>query len=59
MDFIENTFNSENELTLEEGKKMVDEFAVITASYNSLVDVYEYNKPKFTERHFKIIKNMS
>jgi len=55
MDFIENTFNSENELTLEEGKKMVDEFAVITASYNSLVDVYEFNKPKFTERHFKII----
>jgi hypothetical protein len=59
MEFIENTFYSEEELTQEMAYKMAEEFAIITQSYNELVKVYEIHKSKFTERHFRVVKSMS
>jgi len=59
MEFIENTFISENELDLETANKMVEELAIITNSYNSLTDKYDSINGKFSERKLKIIKAMA
>jgi hypothetical protein len=59
MEFIENTFYSENELEFESAKKMVDEIAVITQSYNSFAETYDAIKPNLTERRTRLMKHMA
>jgi len=59
MEFIENTFNSENELDLETANKLVDEITVITKSYDSLTEFYDISKDSLTDRKVKLVKAMS
>ena len=59
MEFIENTFNSENELDFETGNKMVDEMAVITTSYDKLTEAYELSKTQVSDRKLRTIKTMA
>jgi hypothetical protein len=59
MEFIENSFISENELDLETANKLVDEIAVISKSCDSLTNAYDSIKHQMPERRIKIIKNMS
>lgn len=59
MEFIENTFNSENELDLETANKMIDEIVIIGKSYNSLTEAYDSLKDNLTSRKSNIMKNMA
>jgi len=59
MDFIENTFQSPKDLDMDTAKKLVDDIAIITKSYDALANVYDLSKDRLTERKLRIIKNMS
>jgi len=56
MEFIENTFKSENELDFETANKMVEEMAVITTSYDKLTEAYELSKTQVSDRKLRTIK---
>lgn len=55
MEFIENSFISENELDLETANKLVDEIVVISKSYDSLSNAYDSLKLKMPERRIRIM----
>jgi hypothetical protein len=59
MDFIENTFISENDLDLDTAHRLVDEISIITKSYNRLSEVYINMKPTWTSIRISKIKDMT
>jgi len=58
MDFIENTFISENELDLDTANQLVDEISIITKAYNRLSDAYNNVKQTWTSIRINRIKDM-
>jgi hypothetical protein len=59
MDFIEDLFNSEEDLVKPQGVTMADELMAITESYETMVKVYELNRDKISPKKFVIVKDMS
>lgn len=51
MNFIENCFNSENELELKDGLKLIDYYVFIINEYNFEVNTYKFMKtnPDFND----------
>lgn len=58
MNFIENTFNSPDELTLDEAVKLPEKLADIFASYDAFVNAYNLKSENLSENKTKVLKEL-